>query len=95
MAGEAEGGRIELRQVQRISNGPIARDGHLRWDLNRLYQMVLSGLRRIPEAESVAIDGWGVDYGLLDDDGISLLTPWRTGMIGPGRARTRARTGPA
>ena len=75
MAGAVTPDRIELREVQRISNGPIARDGHLRWDLNRLYQMVLSALRRIPEAESVAIDGWGVDYGLLDDDGSLLADP--------------------
>ena len=75
MAGTVTPERIELREVQRISNGPIARDGHLRWDINRLYRMVLSALRRIPEAESVAIDGWGVDYGLLDDDGSLLADP--------------------
>ncbi len=75
MAGTVTPERIELREVQRISNGPVARDGHLRWDINRLYRMVLSALRRIPEAESVAIDGWGVDYGLLDGDGSLLADP--------------------
>ena len=75
MAGTVTPERIELQEVQRISNGPVARDGHLRWDINRLYRMVLSALRRIPEAESVAIDGWGVDYGLLDGDGSLLADP--------------------
>ena len=75
MAGTVTPERIELQEVQRISNGPVARDGHLRWDVNRLYRMVLSALRRIPEVESVAIDGWGVDYGLLDDDGSLLADP--------------------
>jgi rhamnulokinase len=75
MAGVLERGRIDLHQVTRFPNGPVAGGGHLRWDLDQLYEEVLSGLRRVPEAESVAVDGWGVDYGLLDDNGNLLADP--------------------
>ena len=75
VAGVLERDRIDLRQVERFPNGPVEQDGHLRWNLTRLYSLVLDGLRRIPDAESVGIDGWGVDYGMLDQDGNLLAEP--------------------
>jgi rhamnulokinase len=75
VAGVVERDHIGLRQVERFPNGPIEHEGRLRWDLTRLYRHVLDGLRRIPDAESVGIDGWGVDYGLLDQDGSLLAEP--------------------
>jgi rhamnulokinase len=54
-------------------------DGHLRWDLTGLYAEVLTGLRelgrRFPTVESIGIDTWAVDYGLLDADGRLLAEP--------------------
>lgn len=79
MAGSVGGGRIGLRAVHRFPNGARTRDGHLRWDLPALFAEVLTGLRRLaaehPEVESIGIDTWGVDYGLLDDDGHLLAEP--------------------
>jgi rhamnulokinase len=75
VAGVIDRDRIDLRLVERFPNGPIERDGKLRWDLTKLYSHVLNGLRRIPDAESVGIDGWGVDYGILDLDGNLLAEP--------------------
>jgi rhamnulokinase len=75
VAGVFERDRIGLRQFERFPNGPIELDGHLRWNLTGMYGHVSDGLRRIPEAESVGIDGWGVDYGILDEDGNLLAEP--------------------
>jgi rhamnulokinase len=75
VAGVLEGDRMQLRQVERFPNGPVEHDGHLRWNLTRLYAHVVDGLRRVPDAESVGIDAWGVDYGLLDRDGSLLAEP--------------------
>jgi rhamnulokinase len=75
VAGVLDGDRIDLRQVERFPNRPIEQDGHLRWNLTRIYGHVLEGLRRIPDAESMGIDGWGVDYGILDQDGVLLAEP--------------------
>ena len=53
----------------------MERDGHLRWDLTRLHAEVLTGLAMVPDAESLGIDTWGVDYGLLDADGRLMAEP--------------------
>ncbi len=75
MAGVVDGGGIALRAVHRFANGMSLWDGHLRWDLTGLHRQVLEGLSRLPEAESVGIDSWGVDYGLLDGEGRLLAEP--------------------
>ena len=69
MAATVEAGRIDLRAVHRFANGVVDRDGHLRWDVDRLFAEVDTGLSMVPDARSVGISTWGVDYGLLDDTG--------------------------
>lgn len=75
MAGVVDNGRIRLEPVHRFTNGMVERDGHLRWDIIGLHEQVRLGLARLPDAVSVGIDTWGVDYGLLDDDGMLLADP--------------------
>lgn len=75
MAGTVEGGRIELTAVHRFANAVSESGGHLRWDFTGLHTRVLEGLDLVPGAESVGIDTWGVDYGLLGADGRLLAEP--------------------
>jgi rhamnulokinase len=75
MAGVVDDGLIRLEAVHRFPNGVIERDGHLRWDLDSIYAEVRHGLDRVPEATSIGIDTWAVDYGLLDADGRLLADP--------------------
>jgi len=79
VAGRVEDERIELEVVHRFPNGVGEADGHLRWDLTRLTTEVRAGLDRLvaahPEVESIGIDTWGVDYGLLDAEGLLLAQP--------------------
>ena len=75
MAGVVDGDRVGLETAHRFSNEVVERDGHLRWDATRLHREVLAGLSRVPDVESVGIDTWGVDYGLLDADGALLAEP--------------------
>ena len=74
MEGTIDGGRVELTTVHRFPNGPIAADGHLRWDFEELVRQVAVGLAHV-DAESLGIDTWAVDYGLLDADGGLLAAP--------------------
>ena len=68
-------GRIELEEVHRFPNRPVRVAGTLHWDILALYQGVLDGLRLAGPAESVGIDSWAVDYGLLDAGGALLGNP--------------------
>lgn len=75
VVGEVEPDRVGLREVHRFPNGPVERAGHLRWDASALLAEVRTGLRHAGEVESVGIDTWGVDYGLLDADGTLVEDP--------------------
>ncbi|UDY34915.1 rhamnulokinase [Dermatobacter hominis] len=74
MAGTVSRDGIQLDAVHRFPNGPVEVDGHLRWDFEHIVQQVAAGLRMI-DAESVGIDTWAVDYGLLDASGELLAPP--------------------
>ncbi|MDG2025952.1 MAG: rhamnulokinase [Acidimicrobiales bacterium] len=70
-----DAGGLDIEVVHRFPNGVVERDGHLRWDFNRLLAEVETGLKAVPGAESVGISTWGVDYGLLDEHGTLLADP--------------------
>jgi rhamnulokinase len=72
--GTLENGRLSLREVHRFPNGPIARDGRLHWDAPALFDEIRTGLALGAAAngglpECVAVDTWGVDFGLVDPAG--------------------------
>lgn len=71
MIGRVGGGAVRLEQVVRFPNGPVEREDGLHWEFGALYEHVVAGLaeavRREPAIESIGIDSWAVDYGLLRD----------------------------
>ena len=75
VAGTVDDEGVRLRAVHRFPNRAVRRAGHLRWDIHRLYQEIIRGLHSVPEAESIGLDTWGVDYGLLDSDGRLVADP--------------------
>jgi rhamnulokinase len=75
MAGVVEHDRVTLEAVHRFANGVAESDGHLRWNFTTLCREVVAGLERLPEAISIGIDTWAIDYGLLDADGNLLGEP--------------------
>jgi rhamnulokinase len=80
MIGRVGDGVLELEQVARFPNGPIEREDGWHWDIDQLWVHVRAGLaealRREPSIESVGIDAWAVDYGLLGEDGDLLAEPF-------------------
>jgi rhamnulokinase len=66
-----------LEEVRRFRYPPVESAGHLRWDVPRIFNEIEQGLRtaaaRAGELgrpiQSVGVDSWGVDYGLIDQDG--------------------------
>ncbi len=72
--------KISLHEVHRFPNGPIEEDGSLRWDFTALFGEITKGIGKAMATEktiqSIGIDTWGVDFGLLDEDGKLLENPY-------------------
>ena len=82
LAGEFDGSRIELRELNRFENTPVELPDGWHWNITSLYQNILNGLKIAAKeygdaAVSVGVDTWGVDYALLDKNGVMLGLPFQ------------------
>ena len=75
MVGRVGPDHLELTEAHRFVNRPVRLPEGLRWDILALYGGVLDGLRAAGQVDSVGIDSWAVDYGLLGADGALLGNP--------------------
>jgi rhamnulokinase len=75
VAAAFNGDRLSLSEVRRFPNVPLQLAGLLQWDTDRLREDVLAGLGAAGEFQSVGVDTWGVDFGLLDRYGNLLGNP--------------------
>ncbi|MBO4648536.1 MAG: rhamnulokinase [Lentisphaeria bacterium] len=80
IVGTLENGKIELEEIHRFENGPEDRGGSLFWNIQKIFGEVKTGigkaLKAYPDAESVGIDTWGVDYVVLKPDGTFARDPY-------------------
>jgi rhamnulokinase len=78
-AGRLADGHLEVREVHRFANRPFEGDDGLRWDVEALFEATLTGLGAGIDPygglDGIATSTWGVDYGLVDDDGRLLEPP--------------------
>jgi rhamnulokinase len=79
--GVLESGRLQTTEIHRFSNVPIRLFGHWHWDVYRLFDEVKTGLARAAAeapggVDSIGVDTWGVDFGLLARDGSLLGLPF-------------------
>ncbi|HET6530537.1 MAG TPA: rhamnulokinase family protein [Actinoplanes sp.] len=75
MVGRLDGGSLALAEAHRFPNEPVRVRGTLHWDILALYRGVLAGLAAAGPVDSIGIDTWAVDYGLIDADGRLLGNP--------------------
>jgi rhamnulokinase len=80
VSGAFDGRLLELEEIHRFENGPVAMGGQLVWDLPRLWQEVSTGLRAAAgrhggAVASVGVDTWGVDFSFLTADDALLANP--------------------
>jgi rhamnulokinase len=76
--GRFDGEVLSLSEVHRFPNVPVRVGESLQWDILSVYRGVLDGLRAaadLADVRSVAVDAWGVDFGLLDAGGHLLGNP--------------------
>lgn len=73
IAGWRDGGKMKTEEMHRFDNGAVSKNGHLCWELDKLFGEIKAGLKKCADAgvipETVGIDTWGVDYVLLDESG--------------------------
>lgn len=73
--GVYEDGVFSWEELHRFENNPREHDGHFRWDLTGLLREIRVGIEKAGAFDSLAFDTWGVDFGLLDEEGRLLGDP--------------------
>lgn len=73
-----DGKNITLEEVHRFANEPVSINGTLFWDTLRLLHDIKQGILKAKIKggfDSIGIDTWGVDFGLIDDEGYLVENP--------------------
>lgn len=73
-----DGDKITLEEVHRFSNDPVSVGGTMYWDVLRLFYEIKQGIIKAKIAggfDSIGIDTWGVDFGLIDSEGKLMENP--------------------
>ncbi|MBX3179093.1 MAG: rhamnulokinase [Candidatus Hydrogenedentes bacterium] len=78
--GTLAGGRITLREIHRFRTEGLIMLGRRQWDLARIYEEMIAAMTKCAreytrDLDAIAIDTWGVDFGLLDAEGHVLANP--------------------
>ena len=76
--GTFDGEKITLEEVHRFSNDPVIVGDTMYWDTLRLFFEMKQGMVKAKLAggfDSIGIDTWGVDFGMLDKNGRLLENP--------------------
>lgn len=76
--GAFDGERIKIEEVHRFSNDPVMIGDTMYWDTLRLYYELKQGMVKAKLAggfDSIGIDTWGVDFGMIGRDGRLLENP--------------------
>lgn len=67
-----ENGKLVLEEIYRFENNLVADETGLVWDIDSLLAEVICGIKKCKEIgkipKSIAIDTWGVDYVLIDEN---------------------------
>src|SRR5262249_26820289 len=80
MLANFDGRQLSLEEVHRFPNRPATLHGHRFWNILSLWDETIVGLRKARQVagtlDSIGIDTWGVDYGLVDEHGFLLGQPF-------------------
>ncbi len=79
IVGEYKDGAIFLHEVHRFENEPVKLGKYVYWDFLYLFRQIKKSLLNASKkgfhVKSIAIDTWGVDYGLIGKDGQLVSNP--------------------
>jgi rhamnulokinase len=76
-----DGNRLVIEEIHRFTNEPVEVNGSLYWDILRLFYEIKQGILKCVQKghrdiATMAVDTWGVDFGLLDGQGNLLGNPY-------------------
>ncbi len=79
MVASFDGQTVNLEEIHRFKNQPLQIFDRLHWNVYSIFNEVKNGIsiatRSFENLHAIGIDGWGVDYGLLDEYGELLALP--------------------
>ena len=80
-AGAGSTDKLTLEEIHRFNNGPIDENGSLRWNFKHLLSEIKTGIGEAAKQagnkiDGIGVDSWGVDFGLIGDDGKLLENPY-------------------
>jgi len=81
MAGHFDGKKLRIEEINRFANDGVRLPTGWHWNLLQLFTDIKRGLAEARKRHggslvSLAVDTWGVDYGLIDKHGRLLGAPW-------------------
>ena len=71
-------GGFDMQEIHRFPNVPVTEGGHLRWDIDELWEQmkIAIGFGVFNGGfDAISVDTWGVDFGLIGQDGNLLEKP--------------------
>jgi len=79
IVGRIADGRIETEEILRFENTPVQLGNTIYWDFPALFNNIKKGIATAEKKgyvlNGIAVDTWGVDFGLLDSAGRLLSNP--------------------
>lgn len=78
MIAELKDGKITTKEIHRFANDPVLVGQRLSWDILRLFHEIKQGIVLAVQDggfDSIGIDTWGVDFGLIDEYGELIGNP--------------------
>lgn len=76
IVGGIENGKLHYEEIARYVNTPVSKSDGLYWDYGKMLKNIKNALKIASKYSiaSIAVDTWGVDYGLMSDKTL-LATP--------------------
>ncbi|WP_407270899.1 rhamnulokinase family protein [Radiobacillus sp. PE A8.2] len=76
-----DGKRLHFEEQHRFFNSPVHVTNHYYWDILKIFEEMKVGMKKSlkngnKNVESMGIDTWGVDFGLLSKNGELLSNPY-------------------
>lgn len=74
--GYIENDNLMTKEVMRMSHKIVSENGFMRWQFNELLEKIVDTIcDNANDISSVGIDTWGVDFGILDENGKLIQNP--------------------